>query len=254
MGLGFLKQAANVVLVGPNGVGKSTIAANIAHRAVLEGHTVRFTTAASMLGELAAIDSDTLLQRKLRFYARQPPAGDRRSRIPLLLQPPRRPAVPHRLQPQPAAPHHHHHQPPLLRVGRGLPQRRMPRRPRRPPRPQRRDHPHRRRLMAPQGGRGTPESAHRRTPAQTRHKQGNAEPQRQHPDAPPPHPPGKRPRPHDRPPQGHRRRARRGQPPVPCHHRRLPAGRRHRRGPPRRTDLHRHRHLRRHVAAQRGRR
>ena len=71
MGLDFLKEAANVVLVGPNGVGKSTIAANIAHRAVLEGHTVRFATAASMLGELAAIDSDTLLQRKLRFYARQ---------------------------------------------------------------------------------------------------------------------------------------------------------------------------------------
>ena len=71
MGLDFLKEAANVVLVGPNGVGKSTIAANIAHRAVLEGHTVRFATAASMLGELAAIDSDTLLQRKLRFYVRQ---------------------------------------------------------------------------------------------------------------------------------------------------------------------------------------
>ena len=32
---------------------------------------MRFATAASMLGELAAIDSDTLLQRKLRFYARQ---------------------------------------------------------------------------------------------------------------------------------------------------------------------------------------
>ena len=71
MNLDFLKEAANVVLVGPNGVGKSTIAANIGHRAVLEGHTVRFATAASMLGELAAIDSDTLLQRKLRFYARQ---------------------------------------------------------------------------------------------------------------------------------------------------------------------------------------
>ncbi len=71
MTLGFLDEAANVVLVGPNGVGKSTIAANIAHRAVLAGHTVRFATAASMLGELAAIDSDTLLQRKLRFYARQ---------------------------------------------------------------------------------------------------------------------------------------------------------------------------------------
>ena len=71
MGLEFLEEAANIVLVGPNGVGKSTIAANIAHRAVLEGHTVRFATAASMLGELAAIDSDILLQRKLRFYARQ---------------------------------------------------------------------------------------------------------------------------------------------------------------------------------------
>ena len=71
MSLNFLNEAANVVLVGPNGVGKSTIAANIAHRAVLEGHNVRFATAASMLGELAAIDSDTLLQRKLRSYARR---------------------------------------------------------------------------------------------------------------------------------------------------------------------------------------
>ena len=71
MSLEFLKEATNVVLVGPNGVGKSTIAANIAHRAIIEGHTVRFATAASMLGELAAIDSDTLLQRKLRFHARQ---------------------------------------------------------------------------------------------------------------------------------------------------------------------------------------
>ena len=71
MSLDFLNEAANVFLVGPNGVGKSTIAANIAHRAVLEGHTVRFATAASMRGELAALDSDTLLQRKLRFYARQ---------------------------------------------------------------------------------------------------------------------------------------------------------------------------------------
>ena len=71
MTLNFLDEGANVVLIGPNGVGKSTIAANIAYRAVIEGHTVRFATAASLLGELAAIDSDTMLQRKLRFYARQ---------------------------------------------------------------------------------------------------------------------------------------------------------------------------------------
>ena len=66
-----MREAANLVIVGPNGVGKSTIAANIAHRAVLEGHTVRFATAAKMLGELATIDSDSRLQRKLRFHARQ---------------------------------------------------------------------------------------------------------------------------------------------------------------------------------------
>ena len=66
MTLDFLNEAVNVVLVGPNGVGKSTIAANITHRAVLAGHIVRFATAASLLGALATIDSDSLLQRKLR--------------------------------------------------------------------------------------------------------------------------------------------------------------------------------------------
>ena len=71
LSLAFLREAANVVLVGPNGVGKTTIAANIAHKALLEGHTVRFANAASMLGELTAIDSASLLQRRLRFYARQ---------------------------------------------------------------------------------------------------------------------------------------------------------------------------------------
>ena len=71
MSLEFLHEAANIVLIEPNGVGKSTIAANIAHRAILEGHNVRFTNAGNILGELASIDSDSRLQRRLRFYARQ---------------------------------------------------------------------------------------------------------------------------------------------------------------------------------------
>ncbi len=69
MGLEFLNEAANVVLVGPNGVGKSTLARNIAHQAVLQGHTVRFTTAAHMLNELAAQDGDNALRRRLKHYA-----------------------------------------------------------------------------------------------------------------------------------------------------------------------------------------
>jgi DNA replication protein DnaC len=37
MSLGFLKDAANVVLIGPNGVGKSTLAKNVAHQALVHG-------------------------------------------------------------------------------------------------------------------------------------------------------------------------------------------------------------------------
>ncbi len=69
LGLDFLSEAANVVLVGPNGVGKSTLARNIAHQALVHGHTVLFTTAGQLLGELAAIDSDSGLRRRLRHYA-----------------------------------------------------------------------------------------------------------------------------------------------------------------------------------------
>ena len=57
MALDFLKDAGNAVVVGPNGVGKSTIARNIAHQAVLQGHTALFTSAGQLLGDLAAIDS-----------------------------------------------------------------------------------------------------------------------------------------------------------------------------------------------------
>jgi DNA replication protein DnaC len=66
--LRFVHDAHNVVLVGPNGVGKSMIAQNLAHRAVLAGHTVRFTTASALLGELAAQDGAATLQRRMRRY------------------------------------------------------------------------------------------------------------------------------------------------------------------------------------------
>jgi len=70
MGLAFLQEAANAILVGPNGVGKSTIARNIAHQAVLAGHTVLCTSAAQMLNELAAADGDNALRHRLALYAR----------------------------------------------------------------------------------------------------------------------------------------------------------------------------------------
>jgi DNA replication protein DnaC len=62
MHLSFIEEIANAVLVGPNGVGKSTIARNIAYQAVLAGHTVRFTSAAQ--------DKNNALRRRLALYAR----------------------------------------------------------------------------------------------------------------------------------------------------------------------------------------
>jgi DNA replication protein DnaC len=64
----FLEQAANVVIVGPNGLGKSMIARNLLHQAVLRGYTARFTAASDMLHDLAAQDSSTQLARRLRRY------------------------------------------------------------------------------------------------------------------------------------------------------------------------------------------
>jgi len=70
MSLEFIASATNIVLVGPNGVGKTTLAQNLAHHAVIGGHTARFVTAAKMLNDLAAQDGASALERRLRHYAR----------------------------------------------------------------------------------------------------------------------------------------------------------------------------------------
>jgi len=68
--LRFLDDKENIILVGPNGVGKSMIAQNLAHHALIKGHTVRFTTAAKLLGDLVTQDTSTSLERRLRRYCR----------------------------------------------------------------------------------------------------------------------------------------------------------------------------------------
>jgi len=69
MTLAFMADATNVVLVGPNGVGKSMLACNLGHQALIEGRTVLFTTAGQLLGDLSALDSDSTLRRRLRHYS-----------------------------------------------------------------------------------------------------------------------------------------------------------------------------------------
>jgi DNA replication protein DnaC len=68
LSLGFVEEGVNAVMLGPNGVGKTMLIRNIAHQAVLRGHTVRFTTASDMLSDLAAQESSAALKRRLRRY------------------------------------------------------------------------------------------------------------------------------------------------------------------------------------------
>ena len=64
----FLEQAVNIIIVGPNGLGKTMIAKNLLHQSVLRGQTARFTVASDMLHDLATQDSSTQLARRLRRY------------------------------------------------------------------------------------------------------------------------------------------------------------------------------------------
>jgi len=66
--LDFLPEARNLVLVGPNGLGKTMIAQNICHAAVLAGCSVLFRPAPALLEELHR-QSPEGRRRKLRTYA-----------------------------------------------------------------------------------------------------------------------------------------------------------------------------------------
>ncbi len=67
--LDFIKESRNLILVGANGLGKTMIAKNIAHTAVLAGYSVLFRSASELLDDLQC-DSPQLQRRKLKACAR----------------------------------------------------------------------------------------------------------------------------------------------------------------------------------------
>jgi len=69
--LDFLAAGRNLVLVAAQGLGKTMIAQNIAHQAVLAGHRVVFLTAAQLLLDLGGQDSARSLGRRLQYYSQQ---------------------------------------------------------------------------------------------------------------------------------------------------------------------------------------
>lgn len=66
--LDFLSEARNIVLVGRNGLGKTMMAQNICHNAILAGHSVLFRSAAALLEDLHRQTPEGR-RRKLRTYA-----------------------------------------------------------------------------------------------------------------------------------------------------------------------------------------
>jgi DNA replication protein DnaC len=65
----LVSQRENLVLVAAQGLGKTMLARNIAHQAVLQGHSALFVEASRMLLDLGAQDSARALERRLRHYA-----------------------------------------------------------------------------------------------------------------------------------------------------------------------------------------
>lgn len=64
----FLKEATNIILCGPSGVGKTTLACNIAHQAAILGYTVLFTTATRLFDALVLQEGDSALRRRINYY------------------------------------------------------------------------------------------------------------------------------------------------------------------------------------------
>src|SRR5262249_57902301 len=67
--LEFIEEKRNIILIGSNGLGKTTILKNVAYQAVLAGKNVLFRLASELISDLSC-ESPQSRKRKLRDYGR----------------------------------------------------------------------------------------------------------------------------------------------------------------------------------------
>jgi DNA replication protein DnaC len=67
--LDFVREKANIVFIGPSGVGKTHLANALGHLACLRGYRVRFVVAADLVNDLVAGQARNTLHRRLAAWA-----------------------------------------------------------------------------------------------------------------------------------------------------------------------------------------
>jgi DNA replication protein DnaC len=64
----YVEARQNIILAGPQGLGKTMIAKNLAQQAAMRCFSVLYTTASAMVIDLGAQENKSSLQRRLRYY------------------------------------------------------------------------------------------------------------------------------------------------------------------------------------------
>ena len=80
--LDFLAKRENVVLVAAHGLGKTMLAKNLVHQAILAGHSARFLTASDLILDLTSQETGARPPAAPAHLRAAQPLGGRRDWIP----------------------------------------------------------------------------------------------------------------------------------------------------------------------------